>query len=72
MKTLEELFGYLDKRVKVTDTDGKEWTGLCWGVYSAVDNAEDDGVAQDSIEIYDGASATVFYAEDIKSIKIID
>jgi hypothetical protein len=72
MITLEQLHGYMGKRIRVTDPDGKVFTGLCWGVYSGVENEDDDGIAEDSMELYDGACSIVFYTSDIKSIELLD
>ena len=72
MITLEQLHGYMDKRVKITAPDGKEFSGLCWGVYSAIENEDDYGIAEDSLELYDGACSTVFCVSDIKSIELVD
>lgn len=67
--TLRDLFDFMDsgRPVKVICTDGKIFQGRCWA-YSSVQNMEEDGVNEDSLEV----ESTMLYLSDISSIEYLD
>lgn len=71
--SIEDLYSFMDSRraVRVTSTSGKSYEGPCWA-YSAVVNEEEDGVAEDSLEVGSGGEATVLYAREIEQIEFAD
>lgn len=62
----KDLFDFMDSKrpVKVTATNGKVFTGMCWA-YSAVFNDEEDGVMEPSLEI----GNTALYLSEIEKIE---
>lgn len=66
---LKDLFDFMEsgRQVKVTDTDGKTYIGRCWA-YSDVQNKEEDGIEEPSIEIQD----TILYQSEIQEIEYVD
>lgn len=67
--TFETMFPFMEKQVKIIDDKGKEWTGLCWGVYSGTENEDDYGVAEDSLELLEDGTSWQFFSSEIASIK---
>lgn len=67
--SLKDLFDFMEseKQVKVTCNDGKTFSGRCW-VYSGVQNLEEDGVNEPSLEVQD----TMLYLSDIRTIEYVD
>lgn len=67
--SLKDLFDFMEseKVVKVTCLDGKIFQGRCWA-YSSVQNLEEDGVDEPSLEVQD----TVLYLSDIQTIEYAD
>ncbi len=68
------LYGYLGKRVKIIDDNGKEWHGYVDLYTSDLDN-ETDGIAEESIVIKtDGEDDEIRYIEfmqhEVKSIEV--
>lgn len=65
----KDLFCFMEsgRQVRVTDTDGKTYVGKCWA-YSAVQNKEEDGIDEPSIEVQD----TILYLSDIHKIEYVD
>lgn len=70
--SLDVLLSFLEKRVCIIDDKGKEWHGQCWGVYSGVENEDEYGVVEDSLELLHDGMSTVFYASEIQKITITD
>ncbi len=67
--TQKDLFDFMEseKQVKVTCTDGKTFMGRCWA-YSAVQNEEEDGIDEPSLEVQD----TMLYLSEIEKIEYLD
>lgn len=67
--SLKDLFDFMEseKVVKVTCLDGEVFQGRCWA-YSSVQNLEEDGVDEPSLEVQD----TVLYLSDIQTIEYVD
>ena len=67
--SMKELFDFMEseRRVKVTCTNGKSFSGRCWA-YSDVCNMEEYGINEPSIEI----GSTMIYQSEIQSIEYID
>ena len=67
--TMKDLFAFMDAKrlVKVTCTDGKTFTGMCWA-YSDVFNMEEEGIDEPSLEVND----TVIYLGEIEKIEYAD
>lgn len=67
--SLKDLFDFMEsgKQVRVTCTDGKTFTGRCWA-YSSVQNLEEDGIDEPSIEVRD----TTIYLSEIEKIEYVD
>lgn len=68
--TMEELFAFMDlgRSVVVTDTSGQTHTGRCWA-YGPVENEEEYGVFEPSVEIGPGVT---LYASEIEKIEVLD
>jgi hypothetical protein len=67
MKTLAE---YMDKSITLVTTDGKQIVGDCLGVYGSVQNEDDYGRAEASLEIHHDGSAVMVFESEIKSILV--
>ena len=67
--TMEDLFSFMDARkpVKVTCTDGKVFSGMCWA-YSDAFNMEEEGIDEPSLEVCD----TMLYLSDVDKIEYAD
>ena len=67
--TMEDLFSFMDARkpVKVTCTDGKVFSGMCWA-YSDSFNMEEEGIDEPSLEVQD----TILYLHEIQKIEFAD
>lgn len=63
---MKDLFDFMEsgRVVKVTDTGGKSYTGKCWS-YSDVQNNEETGIDEPSIEVQD----TILYLSEIQKIE---
>lgn len=68
--SIKDLFDFMhaERTVKVTDTDGNVMVGRCWA-YGAVDNEEEYGVFEPSLEIGPGVT---LYASQIEKIEFAD
>ena len=68
--TMDELFSFMDsaRNVKVTSTSGKTYCGRCWA-YGDVQNAEDNGVDEPSLDVGPGIT---LYASEIEKIEFAD
>lgn len=69
MKYLEkDLFEFMNSKrsVKVTATNGKEFTGMCWA-YSAIFNEEENGVPEPSLEV----GNTSLHLSEIEKIEYV-
>ena len=68
--TEKKLFDFMDseREVCVTCTDGQIFSGRCWA-YCAVENEEEDGVFEPSLDVGPG---TVLYISRIEKIEFID
>lgn len=66
---MKDLFDFMEsgKEIKVTDTDGKVYIGKCWA-YSDVQNKEESGVDEPSIEVQD----TILYLTEIQKIEYVE
>ena len=65
--TMEELFAFMDSEriVRVTDDEGNTYVGQCWA-YNAVQNLEEYGVEEPSLEIGPGE---LLFASEIRKIE---
>lgn len=68
--TMKDLFDFMHsaREVKVTDVDGNVMIGRCWA-YGSVDNEEEYGVFEPSLEIGPGVT---LYASEIEKIEFAD
>ena len=73
--TAEQLFAYMDsgRPVKVKTRRGNVHIGYCWA-YGSVQNEEEYGVAEDSLEIGPIGKGThvSLYASEIEQIEFAD
>lgn len=67
--TMEDLFAFMDAKrpVRVTCTDGRVFEGPCWA-YGDVQNEEEYGVAEPSLEVED----TMLFSSEIQEIESVD
>lgn len=68
--SMKELFAFMDsgRPVSVTGADGQTCTGQCWA-YGPVENEEEYGVFEPSLEIGPGVT---LYASQIEKIEFAD
>jgi hypothetical protein len=63
---------YMDKKIRVTDTDGAVFEGMCTGVYGSVQNKEEYGVFDNSLDIYINGAFVNIYQGEIKDVQVLE
>ena len=65
---MKDFSQYLYKKVKIICTDGKEFSGQIRSFGGSVQGEEEDGIAEDYIDIYTGDNNYGVFRSEIKEI----